>query len=58
MTNIKLISHCPKISKKPKTFSGLDMPEIIKPNENKLPNIKAKIFFIGLPQHMTNDINS
>ena len=35
----------PNISKKARTFSGLDIPEIIRPNEKREPNKKANIFF-------------
>lgn len=49
ITNTKLASHLPKISKKAKTFSGLDMPENIKPSEKIPPNKKANKFFIVIP---------
>jgi hypothetical protein len=39
-------------------FSGLDMPERIKPIENNPPNTKANIFFIlEYSNDMTNEIN-
>ena len=39
-------------------FSGLDMPERIKPIENNPPNTKANIFFIlERSNDMTNEIN-
>ena len=44
ITNINDGSHAPKIFRKPKTFSGLTIPEIVKPNPKIIPEIKEIIF--------------
>jgi len=47
MTKISEGSHAPKIFKKPNTFSGLIMPDTVKPNPKIIPAIpEANLVFM------------